>query len=123
MLPVPLKLFPCQAFRSLGLLGVGGLLLSPRWRLCSCPIASLLEDIAPFSTARPFGWLCLRVWLLVAALRSPATLATVFCLLGGVLLRLALGRRLAVWGGAAADSRARFFYIGYKKVIGSRFAL
>jgi len=48
VLPVPLKLFPCQAFRSLGLLGVGGLLLSPRWRLCSCPIASLLEDIAPF---------------------------------------------------------------------------
>jgi len=101
VLPVSPDLSLCKAFRSFGLSGAGG--------LCSCATAWLLEGIFLFPTARPFGWLCLRAWLLVAALGS-FPLETVFCFSGGVV---AAAGSWSPWGvlvgGAAADSCARFF--------------
>jgi hypothetical protein len=70
--------------------------LAKHFGLSACRVLGVLL----FPTARLFGWLCLRAWLLVAALGS-SPLDTVFCFSGGVLLRLALGRRWAVWGAAA----------------------
>lgn len=74
------------------------------WWFLPCTIASLFErlpflpaGVFLFPTARPFGWLCFRSWLLVAALGFPSPLATVFCLSGRVSPPLALGRRWGVW--------------------------
>lgn len=95
------ELFPCQAFRSLGLSGAGGLSPpSPLASFGSCATVPLLERI-PFPTVRLFGWLCLRVWFLVAALGSPSPLETVFWFSRGVSPGLALGCRGVVWGVAA----------------------
>ena len=59
--------------------------------------SSLLAGVLPFPTARPFGWLCLRAWLLVAVVAVG--------LFGGPLLRRA---------------RASFDYIGIKDRLGQK---
>ena len=72
--------FPCQALLSLGLSGAGGFVPALPFHCLSAlapalPLRSLRTT--PFPTAWPFGGLCLRGGLLVAALGS-SLLDTVF---------------------------------------------
>ena len=117
MLLVSPEPFPCQAFRSLGLLGFGGLLLPLRWRLCSCalpfPCLSAFFFLLPgFSAGCASG---LGSWLLPLA--SPPRWIPSFGFSGGGrrVWLLAAGR---LFGVVLVLTHARVFL--YKVIKGYR---
>ncbi len=120
MLLVSPELFPCQAFRSLGLSGVGVVLwclppFLPAGVFWLLPYRVATGEHLSFSYRPALGWLCLWGWLLVAVLGSPSLLEAVFWVFGWGCRRVWLLFAFGPFGVSLLVLARAFFYIEINK--------